>query len=176
AGRDFGPADSGAGRPALAEQEMSGTGTPAKRNSTMDDRRLDSNISRTILRMFLRPFAAILVLALAPLHGVAQSEESTRSAPSANVLKNDPLHVFSESVQSLSARVTKSVVQVLTVGFGLSSENEKTDTAFLTPERGIGAGAILSPDGYIVTNAHVVQGARKIRVRLQGLEKPSPDS
>ena len=91
------------------------------------------------------------------------------------MLKNDPLHVFSESVQSLSAKVTKSVVQVLTVGFGLSSENEKTDTAFLTPERGIGAGAILSPDGYIVTNAHVVQGARRIRVRLQGMEKLSAD-
>ena len=52
-------------------------------------------------------------------------------------------------------------------------KNQKTDTAYLAPEHGIGAGVILSPDGLIVTNAHVVQGARKIRVRLQGLEKQS---
>ena len=84
--------------------------------------------------------------------------------------------MFSESVQALSADVTKSVVQVLTSGFGLSSEKDKADTAYFAPERGIGSGVILSPDGYIVTNAHVVQGARKIRVRLQGLEKKSTPS
>ena len=77
--------------------------------------------------------------------------------------------MFSESVQALSGRVTKSVVQVLTSGYALSGENEKTDTAYLAPEHGIGAGVVLSPDGLIVTNAHVVQGARKIRVRIPGL-------
>ena len=33
-------------------------------------------------------------------------------------------------------------------------------------ERGIGTGAIISPDGYIVTNDHVVHGATDIRVTL----------
>jgi serine protease Do len=63
------------------------------------------------------------------------------------------------------------VVQVLTTGFSLSSGEEKTDTAYLAPERGIGAGVVLSSDGFIVTNAHVVTGAHRIRVRLQGLDK-----
>ena len=117
---------------------------------------------------------AILGVALAlPICSAAQTERPTRSAEAAKALKSDPLHVFSESVQALSARVTKSVVQVLTSGYALSSENQKTDTAYFAPERDIGAGAILSPDGFIVTNAHVVQGARKIRVRLQGREKQS---
>src|SRR5271167_858445 len=116
---------------------------------------------------------AILAAALttAPVFCAAQTEQPARSAEAGKLLKSDPLHIFSESVQALSASVTKSVVQVLTSGYGLSNENQKTDTAYFAPQRGIGAGVILSADGLIVTNAHVVQGARKIRVRLQGLEK-----
>jgi serine protease Do len=33
-------------------------------------------------------------------------------------------------------------------------------------ERGIGSGVIISPDGYIVTNNHVIKGAQEIRVTL----------
>ena len=132
--------------------------------------------SRRMIRMLARArYVAILVAALTigAIYDAAQTEQPTRSAEAAKVLNSDPLHVFSESVQVLSASVTKSVVQVLTSGYALSGENQKTDTAYLAPEHGIGAGAILSSDGLIVTNAHVVQGARKIRVRLQGLEKKS---
>ncbi len=89
-------------------------------------------------------------------------------------MKSDPLHVFSESVQQLSSTVTKSVVQILTTGFGLTTDEQKDDTAYLEAQRGVGAGAILSSDGYIVTNAHVVEGARQIRVRLQGLDDSTP--
>jgi serine protease Do len=92
-------------------------------------------------------------------------------ASAAVTLKDDPLHVFSQSVQELSEKVTRSVVQILTTGYGLSAKDQSTETSYLEPQKGIGAGVILSPDGYIVTNAHVVEGARRIRVRLQGLEK-----
>jgi len=35
-----------------------------------------------------------------------------------------------------------------------------------TPQRGAGTGAIISPDGYIITNNHVVEGADKVTVTL----------
>jgi len=126
--------------------------------------------------MSKRPYtflSLLLGLLILPTFCVAQTEQPTSSAEAARLLKSDPLHVFSASVQQLSSTVTKSVVQVLTVGFGLTSSSDKTDTAYLEAQRGIGAGVILSSDGLIVTNYHVVQGARRIRVRLQGLDEPT---
>ena len=112
---------------------------------------------------------------LIPLAAIAQTEKPTHSAESAKLLKSDPLHVFSESVQQLSSTVTKSVVQVLTIGFGLSTDENKDDTGYLEAQRGIGAGVVLSADGYIVTNAHVIEGARQIHIRLQGLDQQNPN-
>ena len=120
-------------------------------------------------------FLSVIPILFFAVLGVAQTEQPTQSSASVKALKTDPLHVFSQSVQELSSAVTKSVVQVLTVGYGLSSDNDNekadTTTAYLMPQRGIGAGVIVSTDGYIVTNAHVVAGARRIRVRLQGMKQ-----
>jgi serine protease Do len=123
----------------------------------------------------LSPASAVLLVALLPAFCIAQTEKPTHSAESAKLLKSDPLHVFSESVQQLSSTVTKSVVQVLTIGFGLSTDENKDDTGYLEAQRGIGAGVVLSSDGYIVTNAHVIEGARQIHIRLQGLDQQNPN-
>ena len=119
-----------------------------------------------------RSFSLAILLtafALNPAASFAQTEKPS------SALRNDPLHVFSQSIQALTATVTKSVVQIVATGYGFSSEKTSTDTALFEPQEAIGSGVILTADGYIVTNAHVVQGARKIRVRLPGLEAPGPD-
>ena len=41
-----------------------------------------------------------------------------------------------------------------------------TLSALITKQRSTGTGVILAADGFIVTNAHVVRGARKIQVKL----------
>jgi serine protease Do len=117
----------------------------------------------------------LTVLALLPPKTPAQTEKPAPPAAQPGAWRSDPLHIFSESIQSLTAKVTKSVVQIVATGYGLTTEKQSSDTALFEPQEAIGAGVILSSDGYIVTNAHVVQGARKIRVRLPGLEMPGTD-
>ena len=117
-----------------------------------------------------------VLFTLTSVVALAQTEKPVpRSASSADALRTDPLHVFSQSVQALTEAVTKSVVQIVATGYGLTTEKASTDTALFEPQEAIGAGVILTSDGYIVTNAHVVQGARRIRVRLPGLEEPGTD-
>ena len=130
---------------------------------------------KLIFSPFLSLTTLLAVFVLTPAAALAQTEKSAATPASVAALHNDPLHVFSRSVQALTATVTKSVVQIVATGYGLSSEKSENDTALFEPQEAIGSGVILSSDGYIVTNAHVVQGARRIRVRLPGLEEPGPD-
>src|SRR6185369_5940504 len=81
------------------------------------------------------------------------------------------LHVFNDATEGLSRRVSGSVVQVFTTGFSLADRDSRNAASTLSPERGTGAGIILTADGYIVTNAHVVQNARRIRVMLNSSER-----
>ncbi|HZD30064.1 MAG TPA: trypsin-like peptidase domain-containing protein, partial [Candidatus Angelobacter sp.] len=118
------------------------------------------------------PLSAVLAV---PCCLFAQAENLAQKTAPATAMHRDPLHLFSESIQELTAKVTKSVVQITATGYGLKSEKQASDTALFEPQEAIGAGVILSSDGYIVTNAHVVQGARKIRIRLPGLETPGAD-
>jgi serine protease Do len=78
------------------------------------------------------------------------------------------LRDLSGAFETLAARVRPAVVQIFSTGYAPADENEAgaNTGSLLTKQTSTGSGVILSPDGYIVTNNHVVQGARKIEVKL----------
>jgi len=77
----------------------------------------------------------------------------------------DALHQLNDSVEALVQRVSPSVVQIIVSGYGSTEDGgEGQASVVIGKQRSIGSGVIVDPDGYIVTNAHVVKGAEKIEV------------
>jgi len=82
----------------------------------------------------------------------------------------DALHQLSASVEELVRRVSPSVVQVLATGYGATQGGESGETALVIGRlRSIGSGVIVDPEGYILTNAHVIKGAQRVQVLLPSL-------
>ncbi len=80
--------------------------------------------------------------------------------------RKDLLVQFNESLQELTARVSPSIVQVQVTGYRALNEKSDTDANTIGRQRSLGSGVIVDSDGYIVTNAHVVKGAQRVRVIL----------
>ena len=81
----------------------------------------------------------------------------------------DALQELDGSVQTLVNHVSDSVVQVLVTSYGPVDQSGRDDTDLVIGrQRSIGSGVIIDPDGYIVTNAHVVSNARRVQVVLSG--------
>ena len=85
---------------------------------------------------------------------------------------------FSDSIQALAARVSPSVVQISVTRYAAEEDSGGTRTGLvLSRQQVVGSGAIIDSEGYIVTNAHVVENALRIRVnRLAQSSAPVSDS
>jgi len=83
---------------------------------------------------------------------------------------DQPLSITSLSgeIRSLTERVTPAVVQIYTSSFGALGGNLPPGAAVFGHQQATGSGVILSADGYVVTNNHVVGGAKRVQVRLSG--------
>jgi serine protease Do len=72
----------------------------------------------------------------------------------------------------LAGRVRPAVVQIFSTGYATPQESDGTSaSSLLSAQRSTGSGVILDADGYIITNNHVVQGARRIQVRLSAASR-----
>ena len=69
------------------------------------------------------------------------------------------------NIQQVLARIEPAVVSVQT---------QLYQRGRFGPSRGAGSGAILTADGEVLTNAHVVEGARTIQVTLNGEKEGRP--
>jgi serine protease Do len=124
----------------------------------------------TTLHCIKSSIACLLLAATA----YAQSAVSRHSAPGVAVESAAPaspnlLRELDSSIENVVNKVSPAVVQIMVSGYGASEDHGHGDTAKIVRQQAVGAGIIVDPDGYIITNAHVVEGAQRIRVIL-----PSP--
>lgn len=108
------------------------------------------------------------------------SQESQRpvtppaDARRADLSSSDPLRQFNGALQALVAKVSPAVVQIQVAGLAPLETSNKSGVAFIVRQRAIGSGVIVDPDGYIMTNAHVVESAQRVRVVLPLPPSQSP--
>jgi serine protease Do len=118
-----------------------------------------------------QPAFVFLATCLAALTLAAQqAAESPAVHIAALSASKDSLRDLSDSIEALSLTVSPAVVQVFSTGYTLGEEDGEagtaTSTGLVTRQRSSGSGVVLSADGYIITNNHVVRNARRIRVQL----------
>jgi serine protease Do len=131
-----------------------------------------------MMRLLSMKFGLIAcVLAVASAFGQSTTVRSASDAPA--VLSNAPaspnlLRDLNRSLEGVVSKVSPAVVQIVVAGYGPSEDHGHTDTARIVRQHAIGTGIIVDPDGYIMTNAHVVEGAQRIRVILPPPASDSP--
>src|SRR5208337_2633178 len=113
----------------------------------------------------VRKLALSLPLLLIGLAAFSPAQDKKPDAPP----EASPVSLgeLSVSLEGLVNRVRPAVVQIFSTGYVAAEESDSSATAaLLSRQRSTGSGILVSDDGYIVTNSHVVQGARRIQVRL----------
>lgn len=82
---------------------------------------------------------------------------------------SEALQQLSISVQNVVSKVAPAIVRIEVVGYGRAGDDndeEELASHLVTRKDSIASGIILESNGYIATNAHVVEGARRVRVIL----------
>jgi serine protease Do len=64
------------------------------------------------------------------------------------------------------AKVAPAVVQIRVTAYGPVAGGATAPGALIGTQRSTGSGVVLSPDGFVVTNAHVIEGGRRFVVVL----------
>jgi serine protease Do len=131
-------------------------------------------------RTFLLHLTTVILTATTCAHAQPPpAQKSTTPTPATKIVEgkskpnvesatasSETLARFNDALEALAAKVSPAVVQILVTGYGSVHEENRTQTALIVRQHAVGSGVIVDPSGYIITNAHVVEGAQRIRVAL----------
>jgi serine protease Do len=121
----------------------------------------------------------LIACVVAATSAFAQSTLVRTATDASSVLSKAPaspnlLRDLNSSLEAVVSKVSPAVVQIVVTGYGPSEDHGHTDTARIVRQHAIGTGIIVDPDGYIMTNAHVVEWAQRIKVILPPPASDSP--
>jgi serine protease Do len=120
------------------------------------------SISREMERA--RPFGRVWIVGLLIAAFLVHASNLAAQSPQ-RASAPDALHQLNDSIEALVRRVAPSVVQIVVAGYGSTEKSEQGQADLIIGrQRAIGSGVIVDPEGYVVTNAHVLKGAEKIEV------------
>ena len=125
-----------------------------------------SGVSQLVLAQSAPQSTAPTAAQKAPTPDKNAGKPKASAAETRTVESSDTLEKLNSALESLAARVSPAVVQILVTGYGPLREEDRSQTAFIVRQKAVGSGVIVDPSGYIMTNAHVVEGAQRIRVAL----------
>ncbi|HLN00440.1 MAG TPA: trypsin-like peptidase domain-containing protein [Bryobacteraceae bacterium] len=115
--------------------------------------------------MMLRATASLALLVTGIKLAYAQAAHETNA-----------LEQLSGSVRELTNRVSPAVVKIVVTGYATTDDASAHPVSLISRQRSSGSGVVVDKSGYIMTNAHVVQGAVKVQVLLAPSRSPgNPD-
>jgi serine protease Do len=178
------------GHPALTRRVIfsrpSGTGTDSSRYAALKRRAIFGRPFGTMAFLLLLSFVSTIGWAQQPASKLQTGKSPDKSkAASSDTQAADPrsldnpdiLRQMNSALEELAAKISPAVVQIQTTGYGPlhDGDGDRGQTALIVRQHAVGSGVIVDPNGYIMTNAHVVEGAQRIRVALPMSPSASPE-
>jgi serine protease Do len=109
-----------------------------------------------------RRSATHILLALVVSVALPAPRASAQAASRAAAASED----LSASLQSITRQVEPAVVEIFTTSYAARDGVVPSTGDLVTTQRASGSGVIVDPEGYIITNAHVVRGTQRQRLAL----------
>ena len=113
-----------------------------------------------------QPSRSVRVIAVFWLSLVAASTAFAQQ-PVPRATQPDPLVRMNESIDALTKKVWPSVVQIMVSSYGPQREGPQgSASVVIGRQEATGSGFVIDPEGYVMTNAHVVNGAQRVQIVL----------